>query len=79
MLVVIDFPPQCPDLNPIEHLWKHLKRDKTKYVIASQDTLWHAINKCWSNMKPEIIHKLIESIPKRFPAVLEAKGGYTEY
>ena len=46
LLVVMDFPPQSPDLNPIEHLWEHLKRDKTKYVITSQETLWHAINEC---------------------------------
>ena len=46
VLVVMDLPLQSPDLNPIKHLWEHLKRDKTKYAITSQDTLWHAINKC---------------------------------
>ena len=71
----MDFPPQSPDLNPIEHLWKHLKRDKTKYPITCQDTLSHAINECWNSLKPEIIHKLIESMPQRVSAVLKAKGG----
>ena len=79
MLVVMDFPPQSPDLYPIEHLWEHLKRNNTKYVITSQDTLWHAINECWNNLKPEIIHKLIVSMPKRVSAVLKAKGGYAKY
>ena len=79
VLVVIDFLPQSPDLYPIEHLWEHLKRDKTKYTITSQDTLWHAINVCWNNLKPEIIHKRIESMPNRVSAVLKAKGGYTKY
>ena len=75
----MDLLPQFPDLNPIEHLWEHLKKDKTKYVITSQDTLWNAINECWNNLKPEIIHKLIEFMPKRVSAVLKAKGGYTKY
>ena len=79
VLVVMDLPPQSPDLNPIKHLWEHLKRDKTKYAITGQDTLWHAINECWNNLKPEIIHKLIEFMPKRVSAVLKAKGGYTKY
>ena len=75
----MDFPPQSPDLNPIEHLWEHLKRDKTKYAITSQDTLWHAFNECWNNLKPEIIHKHIESMSKRESPVLKAKGEYTKY
>src|SRR5713101_5962389 len=28
---LLDWPPQCPDLNPIEHLWKHIKSELTKY------------------------------------------------
>ena len=72
VLVVMDFLPQSPDRNPIEHLWEHLKRDKTKYAITSQDTQWHAIDECWNNLKSEIIHRLIESAPKRVSAVLKA-------
>ena len=66
VLVVMDFVPQSLDLNPIEHLCEHLERDKTKYAITTQDTLWHAINECWNNLKPEIIQKFIESMPKEF-------------
>ena len=75
----MDFPPQYPDLNPTKHLWEHLKRDKTEYAITNQDTLWHTTNKCWNNLKPGIIQKRIESMPKRVSAVLKAKGGYTKY
>ena len=79
VLLVMDFPPQSPDLYPIKPLWEHLKRDKRKYAVTSEDTLSYAINECWNNLKPEIIYKLIESMPKIVSAVLEAKGGCTKY
>jgi hypothetical protein len=33
------FPPQPPDLNPIENLWEHLKREKVKHNLTSKDKL----------------------------------------
>jgi transposase len=28
---LLNWPPQSPDLNPIEHLWQHVKSELTKY------------------------------------------------
>lgn len=78
-LVLMDFPPQSPDLNPIEHLWEHLKREKVKHAVTSQDTLWDVVSQCWNNIKPETIQKLVESMPDRVKAALKAKGGHTKY
>ena len=30
---LLDWPPQSPDINPLEHLWGHLKRQLLKYGI----------------------------------------------
>ena len=75
----MDFPPQSPNLNPIEHLWEHLKRDKVKRTITNQKTLWHALQACWNNVEPEKIHTLVKSMEHRVAAVLKAKGGHIKY
>ena len=36
----MEFPPQSPDVNPIENLWDHLKREKMRHTVTSKDMLW---------------------------------------
>ena len=75
----MDFPPQSPDVNPIEDLWKHLKREEVKHAVTSKDNLWEIISDCWSNIKAPVLQALVKSMPKRVQAVLKAKGGHTKY
>ena len=35
----LDYPPQSPDLNPIEHLWEHLDQKIRQRQISSKDDL----------------------------------------
>ena len=78
-LHVMNFPPQSPDLNPIENLWDHLKREKVKHRSTNKDNLWDVLNQSWNNIKPEVLIKLVHSMPNRVNAVLKAKGGHTKY
>lgn len=39
-LTIMGFPPQSPDLNPIEYLWGlGLRTEKAKHYVISQDAL----------------------------------------
>lgn len=78
---VLDWPAQSPDLNPIEHLWQHLKRQLAKYENdpVSIYELWERVESEWNNIPPQICLDLITSMPRRVDAVLKAKGGYTKY
>ena len=72
---------QSPDLNPIEHLWTHIKRriEEDKEPPNSVHKLWDRIQEEWDKVEPDVCQNLIESMPRRLNAVLKANGGYTKY
>lgn len=78
---VLSWPPQSPDLNPIEHLWFHLKRRLGGYEKAPGGVLelWDRIQEEWEKIPASVCQNLIESMPRRVEAVLKAKGGLTKY
>ena len=78
---VMNWPAQSPDLNPIEHLWCHLKRRLASYENppTSMEQLWQRTMEEWNGIPASICQRLIESMPERVAEVLRAKGGYTTY
>lgn len=80
-ITLLDWPPQSPDLNPIENLWGILKRRVYNYQHSFKNTteLWQRCHDIWSSITQEECRKLVESMPFRIQAVIESKGGYTKY
>ena len=78
---VMIWPAQSPDLNPIEHLWTHLKKKLGEYEEPPKGILglWNRAEGEWNKIEKEVCQNLIESMPGRIEAVLRAKGGYTKY
>ena len=78
---VLQWPAQSLDLNPIEHLWHHLKRKLGGYEKEPGGImeLWERIQVEWEKIQPEVCQNLIESMPRRVAAVIKAKEGYTKY
>jgi transposase len=78
---VLPWPPQSPDLNPIEHLWFYIKRRLGEYEEDPKGILelWERVEKEWAKIPASVCQNLIESMPSRVKAVLKAKGGYTKY
>ena len=78
---VLSWPSQSPDLNPIEHLWTHLKRRLGEYERAPSGILelWERVQVEWEKIESEVCQNLIESMPRRVAAVIKAKGGHTKY
>lgn len=78
---VLPWPAQSPDLNPIEHMWHCLKLRLSTYErkATSVDELWERVDREWNAITPELCKRYINSMPARIKAVIDAKGGYTNY
>ena len=77
----LDWPAQSPDLNPIEHLWHHLKLKLSMYERKAKGIheLWERCDKEWNSITKETCRRYVESMPALVQAVLKAKGGHTNY
>jgi transposase len=78
---VLDWPPQSPDLNPIEHLWGELKRRvrKRRKLPSSLPELWDVVQEEWELIPTDFCQKLISSMPSRVEDVIRAKGSHTRW
>ena len=78
---VLKWPAQSPDLNPIEHLWHHLKQQLNAYEVPATGIheLWERVQVEWDRIPKEVCRNLIESMPRRIEAVIKAKGAQTKY
>jgi len=77
----LPWPAQSPDLNPIEHLWDALERKVRgrKPYPKNKCELIVALKEEWDKIEPEILEKLIDSMPRRIESVINSKGYPTEY
>ncbi|KAG2193206.1 hypothetical protein INT46_007610 [Mucor plumbeus] len=78
---ILDWPPQSPDLNPIEHVWNQLKRRLNAYPARATTIaeLEARIHQEWYKFTKEDCLKYIDSMPDRIKAVIRSKGGPTRY
>ena len=79
--VVLDWPAQSPDLNPIEHLWSEIKRHLCSLPVppTNLDHLWDKVQNIWNAIEVDVCTNLIDTMPQRIKAVIKAKGGYTKW
>ena len=76
---LIDWPPQSPDLNIIEHIWDYLDRNVSIECRKSFSIFRNALFNTWKNIPQELIDNLIDSIPKRLQEVNDSKVGNTSF
>lgn len=87
-ITTINWPAYSPDLNPIEHLWWHLKKLMYKFypqynnyskALEEWDGFCRALKECWRRIPAKLIRRLIMSMPRRIAACKKARGWQTKY
>ena len=88
-ITVMERPPNSPDMNPIEHIWRALKAalyarfPDTVAIRGGPDTVRKELNRrlqiVWDDLGPEVFDKLIVSMRRRVAALYNVKGWYTRY
>ena len=80
---VVDWPPYSPDLNPIEHVWRHLKEWVNDHhpeldTLTGEDSMIKecmvkALEEGWTALKNELFENLVKLIKRRMNTVIPAE------
>ena len=78
-IVLVEWPGNSPDLNPIENLWAIMKQKLLSMDNRTREKLIDNIKKVWTENSQEMLEKLARSMPKRIQDCLKYNGGSTKY
>ena len=76
---IFDWPPNSPNLNPIEKFWALLKRRIINKQAHNKYALIQKAEESWNEISQEIISNVIDFMPRRIQACIENQGDLTLY
>uniref|UniRef100_A0A8R1EL02 DDE_3 domain-containing protein n=1 Tax=Caenorhabditis japonica TaxID=281687 RepID=A0A8R1EL02_CAEJA len=76
---LLEWPSQSPDLNPIEHMWEELERRLKRVRASNANQIFAQLEAVWKSIPMTVVQTLLDSMPRRCQAVIDAKGYPTKY
>lgn len=73
--IIINWPPNSPDLNCIEMMWSLMDDQISFYHPTNREELNEAVTLAWNNIKMETVNKLFSSFLRRCFLCLKNRGG----
>lgn len=78
-IITLDWPSQSPDANPIENVWALIKHKLRGKRVFNLKQLSREIRRIWKALPLEYAKNLVESMPRRCQAIIDAGGDWTHY
>ncbi len=81
-VICIQWPSFSPDLNLIEMVWNWMKdwiQNRYDDTLNGYEALRRAIQEAWEAVPEAYLQELLELMPARCQAVIEAEGRHTQY
>jgi len=78
---VLEWPPQSPDLSPIENIWHYMKIgiSARRHRIKNVQQMAEVIREVWEQIPVEVFVKMTDSMPKWLDLLRQSKGGPIKY
>ena len=76
---VIEWPSYSPDLNPVENILRHLKRELYKRNCEKIEELKHEAVATWDSMSHEFVQSYVTSMPTRINLCIQRQGEKISY
>jgi hypothetical protein len=73
------WPPQNPNLKPIEKIWDHVDSKIRKMCNTSKNSLWVNLKTAWDDISNTTFSKYINTMKSHCQAIIDAKGGHTRF
>ena len=71
---VLDWPPYSPDLNPIEHVWEHLKQKLYTSMPSTPQEVMNTFLSLWNELRTQYAESLVFPIYNRMDNIIQTNG-----
>lgn len=78
-ITLLEWPPNSPDLSPIENLWAFVSARVPRTPVHDADEFFERISAVWEEVAQNLLTKLFRSMPRRIGEVIKRRGYPTHY